>query len=262
MKFNLLYGLLSFMLMSSSYALTQPNQNIIDLGYPIDKNTIYWPTEKGFDLKTVYYGMTPGNYFYSAFKFCTPEHGGTHVDAPRHFSKNGLSVDKIPPSQLMGNAIVIRVDQQVKDHPDYAVTVADIQNFEKKYRSLNNKDIVLFYTGWSKYWPDKKHYLGSDKFGDTKNLHFPGISKAAAEYLVSRKVKGVGLDTASLDTGNSQVFWAHRILLGANLFGIENLAELNSLPPIGAILIVAPMKIAGGSGAPARVFALIPSKSP
>ena len=260
MKNKILGASIGIMLSTCSYALPHTNNNIIDLSYPFDKNTIYWPTEKGFDLKTVFYGMSPGNYFYSAFKFCAPEHGGTHVDAPRHFSKNGLTVDQIPPKQLIGNAVVIYVDKEVNKNTDYAVTAADIQKFEKKYRPLNEQDIVLFYTGWGKYWKDKKHYLGTNQFGDTKNLHFPGISKEAAEYLVARKIKGIGLDTASMDPGNSQDFLAHRVILGANLFGIENLAQLDLLPPVGATLIVAPMKIAGGSGGPARIFALIPPK--
>lgn len=250
-----------FSLILTNASLAAPDaKNIIDLGYSFDKNTVYWPTEKGFDIKTVFYGMRPGNYFYSAFKFCAPEHGGTHVDAPRHFSEHGLTVDEIPPEQLMGNAVVIHVDKEALKNKDYEVTVADIQNFEKQYRPLNEQDIVLFYTGWSKYWPNKKQYMGSDKLGDTKNLHFPGISKEAAEYLVSRKVKGIGLDTASLDTGHSEDSWAHRTLLGANIYGIENLTQLQLLPPIGATIIVSPMKIKGGSGGPARVFAILPTK--
>lgn len=244
---------------SFSFSLPQASK-IVDMTYAFDKNTVYWPTEKGFARETVFYGIkpSPADYFYSAFKFCAPEHGGTHIDAPIHFSQNGITVDQIPPEQLLGNAVVIHVDIQTQENKDYAVTVADIHNFEKKYRPLNEQDIVLFYTGWGKYWPNKKQYMGSDTFGDTENLHFPGLSKEAAEYLVKRKVKGIGLDTASLDPGNSKDFWAHRTLLGANLYGVENLANLELLPPLGTTLIVAPMKIKGGSGGPTRVFALLP----
>ena len=259
MNIKLMSTFLSLLLFNSVYAASSTNPTIVDLTYPFDKNTIYWPTEKGFDLKTVFYGMSPGHYFYSAFKFSMPEHGGTHVDAPRHFSEKGLTVDQISPDNLIGNVVVIPVDKQAQTQKDYAITVEDIQNFEKKVRPLTDKDIVLFHTGWSQYWPDKKKYLGSDVPGDTKNLHFPGLSKAAAEYLVSLKVKAVGLDTASLDPGNSRDFIAHRVLLGANVYGIEHLTKLNSLPPIGATLIVAPMKISGGSGGPARIFAIVPA---
>lgn len=230
---------------------------VLDLTYSFNKNTIYWPTEKGFQRSTLFYGPTDKGYFYSAFKFCAPEHGGTHLDAPRHFSKYGHTVDEIPPTQLIGNALVVDVEDKVKNNRDYAITVEDIKSFEKKYRPLNDQDIVLFHTGFGKYWNNKKNYLGSDKLGDVTHLHFPGLSKEAAHYLVSRKIKGIGIDTASMDPGNSKEFWAHRIILGANLYGIENVAYLGSLPSVGAQLIVAPMKIEGGSGAPTRVYALL-----
>lgn len=248
-----------FLLFSTLLAPTLQAQHLVDLTYPYDQHTIYWPTERGFQLQTEANGMTSKGYFYSAFKFSAPEHGGTHIDAPRHFSKQGLTVDQLPVSQLMGDAVVIDVRKPVATNPDYAITVNDIQSFEKAHRSLQPTDIVLFYTGWGTYWKDKKKYLGSDKFGDVKHLHFPGISKEAATYLVTKKIKGLGIDTASMDPGVESQFWAHRILLGANLFGIENVAYLGSLPPVGATVIVAPMKIAGGSGGPTRVFALIPS---
>lgn len=166
-------------------------------------------------------------------------------------------MDQIPIDALQGDAIVINVASQVEANRDYAFRVRDIKAFEKQHRSIRAGDIVLFRTGWGKYWGDKKHYLGSDKFGDTQHLHFPGLSKAAATYLVNKKVKAIGLDTPSLDPGPSAAFWAHRLILGANIYGIENIANLDSLPPVGATLIVAPMKIKGGSGGPARVYGLI-----
>lgn len=238
--------------------LQAASTDLIDLTYPFDSKTIYWPTEKGFSLKKFFYGLTPKGYFYSAYHYCAPEHGGTHIDAPRHFSKEGLAVDQLPVSQFMGPAVVIDVQKQVEQNRDYAITVEDIKNFEKHYRPLNAQDIVIFRTGWGQYWGDKKKYLGTDKFGDVKHLHFPGISKEAAQYLVDHKVKAIGLDTPSLDPGVCTEFWAHRIILPANLYGIENVANSNVLPPVGATLIVAPMKIAGGSGAPSRLYALMP----
>lgn len=258
MKMRVLFVLLSFLLINLSYSCPQHAPKIIDLTHSFDKDSIYWPTEKGFHLKKIFYGKTPAGFFYSSFKFCAPEHGGTHIDAPRHFAEHGLSVDQIPAEQLMGNAVVINLTKKIQKQADYEISVADLQNFEKKYRPFNAQDIVLFYTGWGKYWGNKKIYLGTNKFGDIKHLHFPGISKQAAEYLVKSKVKGVGIDTASLDPGSqSHEFWAHRVILGANLYGIENIASLHLLPPVGAQLIVAPMKIAGGSCGPTRLFALI-----
>jgi len=254
---RLLYSIFSLILLNNSIASTLSNKQVIDLTYPFNNSTIYWPTEKGFNLKSIFYGKTPGGFFYSAYQFCAPEHGGTHLDAPRHFSKNGFTVDKIPVSQFIGSAVVINVVEQANKNTDYEITKADIKNFEKKYRKLNKNDIVLFYTGWGKYWNNKKQYLGSDKLGDVKHLHFPGLSKQAAEYLVQSQIKGIGIDTASMDPGKSQDFWVHRIILGANLFGIENVAHLDLLPAVGGEIIVAPMKISNGSGGPTRVLGIL-----
>ena len=257
---RLIFQALILYFLSFTHAMASNNQqhNIIDLTYPFNEKTIYWPTEKGFKLQKIFYGETSKGYFYSAYKFCAPEHGGTHVDAPRHFFINGWTIDKIPLDVLHGHTVVIDVALKVKNNRDYAVNINDIKLFEKHYRRINSQDIVLFYTGWGKYWRNKKHYLGNDKLGDTKDLHFPGISKAAAQYLVDKKVKGIGLDTPSLDPGISSEFWAHRIILGANIYGIENLANVQLLPPVGAEIIVAPMKIQEGSGAPARIYAIGP----
>lgn len=253
--------LLSSTLVSANTFVPTKHTTMVDLTHPFSRQTIYWPTEKGFQLKPVYYGKTPQGYFYSAYTFCAPEHGGTHIDAPRHFSKNGITVDNIAIDNLQGNALVINVSAAVKKNRDYAVRVEDIQYFEKQYRPIHQHDIVLFYTGWGKYWDDKKHYLGTSLLGDTKHLHFPGISREAAAYLIKHKVAAIGLDTPSLDPGPSLEFWAHRVILGAGIYGIENLANLQALPPLGATLIVAPMKIKHGSGAPARIFAIIPKKT-
>ena len=254
---QLCYRVFGWVLLSTTVAWSFSKSHVVDLTYSFNASTIYWPTEKGFNLKSIFYGKTTGGYFYSAYQFCAPEHGGTHLDAPRHFSQSGHTVDQIPVSQLIGPVVVINVTEQVKKQTDYAITVADIENFERKYRRLNQQDIVLF-TGWGKFWKNKKQYLGSDKLGDVEHLHFPGLSKQAANYLVQRHIKGIGIDTASMDPGQSRNFWAHRIILGANLFGIENIAQLDLLPAVGAELIVAPMKITNGSGAPTRVLAFLP----
>ena len=247
----MLFGFFTFILQSSFAAQT------IDLTHEFDKDTIVWPTEKGFEKKTVYYGTKPEGFFYSAFKFCTPEHGGTHIDAPIHFSEHGLTVDEIKPKNLMGQAIVVDVHEKVKLQKDYAISLEDIKAFEKAHRPIHKGDIVFFRTDWSKHWHDKKTYLGTDVFGDTKNLHFPGISEEAAKYLVQVKVKGIGIDSASMDPGQSKNFKVHRIILAANLYGIENLKNLDQLDPIHNFIIAAPMKIKGGSGGPTRVFAII-----
>ncbi|NDH09306.1 MAG: cyclase family protein [Gammaproteobacteria bacterium] len=229
---------------------------MFDLTHTFDEKTIYWPTEKGFKRQTIFFGKTTKDYFYSAYKFCAPEHGGTHIDAPIHFAENGISVDQIPIQALMGNAVVIDVSGQVKENANYLISQQDIERFEQQYRTLGVKDIVLFRTDWSKFWDNKKKYLGSDILGDVQHLHFPGLSKEAAQYLIYRQVKGLGIDSPSMDAGQSKDFPVHRLILGANKYGLENLTNLAQIPPIGAQLIIAPMKIKGGSGAPTRVFAI------
>jgi kynurenine formamidase len=119
--------------------------------------------------------------------------------------------------------------------------------------------IVLLRTGWGKRWPDPKRYLGDDMAGEAARLHFPSYGREAAELLVKeRKVAALGVDTASIDYGSSRDFIVHRIAGAANVPGLENLANLEELPETGAWIIALPMKIAGGSGGPLRIVALIP----
>lgn len=231
---------------------------IVDLTYPFNAETIYWPTAKGFELKKIFSGMTEGGYFYSGNTFCAPEHGGTHLDAPIHFSRRGKTVDQLSLEQLAGPVIVLDLRDKVGNNSDYLIPPQDIKEWEKNHQKITNENIVLFLTGWGRFWGDKKRYLGTDIFGDVQNLHFPGLSEEASRYLAKKNIKGVGIDTPSLDRGASKDFMAHRILLGKNIYGLENVAHIEKLPFVGATLYVAPMKIEKGTGAPARVFAVVP----
>ncbi|HYS09008.1 MAG TPA: cyclase family protein [Myxococcales bacterium] len=232
---------------------------LIDLTHPFDARTLYWPSGEGsFQLKQLAYGPTQAGYFYSAYSFCTPEHGGTHMDAPIHFAEGGLTVDRIPPDRLVGPAVVIEASGKAALDPDYRVTAQDIEAEEKARGQIPRGAIVLLRTGWAKRWPDRKTYFGDDKPGDTSNLHFPGLAADGAKLLVARRIAGVGLDTPSIDHGPSKDFIAHQILMKAGIYALENLASLDSVPPRGATLYALPMKIGGGSGAPVRVLALLP----
>jgi kynurenine formamidase len=234
-------------------------ERVVDLTWSFDADTVYWPTAKTFDLDVVARGETPGGYWYEANQFCAAEHGGTHLDAPCHFAEGRRTVEAIPLERLIGPAAVIDVRQACADDRDYRVQVADIRAHEEQHGPLPQGAIVLFWTGWGERWPDRKRYLGDDRPGAVSDLHFPGISREAATLLAEeRDVAAVGLDTASLDHGPSTDFIAHQILNGANISGLENVAHLEKLPARGATLFAIPMKIAGGSGAPARIFALLP----
>jgi len=231
---------------------------LVDLTYSYNEQTIYWPNAKGFRHQKDTWAKTAGGYWYAAGEFASAEHGGTHMDSPIHFGEGKRTLDQIPVANLVGPAAVIDVAAKAaKDH-DYRITREDILGWEATNGKINPGMIAVFWTGWGQYWPDKKEYLGSDVPGDTTHLHFPGLSREAAELLVERQVSGVGIDTASLDYGPSTDFIVHQTLNGANIYGLENVAHAERLPATGATLIALPMKIEDGSGGPVRIVALMP----
>jgi kynurenine formamidase len=232
---------------------------LVDLTYTFDDKTIYWPTEDGFHKQVEFAGVTPGGYYYAANKIAAAEHGGTHMDAPLHFAEGHLAADAVPLSSLIAPAAVIDVSTAADKDRDYRLTVADLQAWEAKHGRLPDGAIVLLRSGWGRRWPDKEAYLGTAKPGDTGNLHFPGFSKEAAEWLLAnRSIDAIGIDTASIDYGPSKDFIVHQTILGANKPAFENVANLDRLPEEGAAVIALPMKIGGGSGGPARIIALLP----
>lgn len=233
----------------------------VDLTHPFSKETIYWPTSEPFKLETVAEGRTGQGYFYSAYKFCAAEHGGTHLDAPVHFAEGKASVDQIPVEHLTGQAIKLDVSAKAEADRDYQISVADFTEWEAKHGRIPDGAIVLLETGFSRYWPDKLKYLGTEKRGQegVDELHFPGLAPEAAEWLVqNRKIKAVGLDTASIDYGQSKQFQSHQALLGHEILVFENVADLHQIPVKGAEITALPMKIEGGSGAPLRIVAFVP----
>jgi len=231
---------------------------LVDLSYAFDEQTIYWPNAEGFRHHKTGWAITPGGYWYAAGEFTSAEHGGTHLDSPIHFSQGKRTVDQIPVSDLVAPAAVIDVTAATSQDRDYRASPGDITAWEQAHGAIAPRTIVVIRTGWGKHWPDRKQYLGSDVPGDVTHLHFPGISREAAELLVQRRVNGVGIDTASLDYGPSTDFIVHRVLNGANIYGVENIANAERLPPAGATLVALPMKIAEGSGGPVRVIAVLP----
>ena len=236
---------------------------LVDLSHSFSEETIYWPTEEGFKFEREFDGLTEKGYYYAANKFCSPEHGGTHIDAPIHFLKDGQTVDQIPIEQLFSQTIVVNVSEKSKENSDYEVSIKDFTNWESIHGKIPDDSIVLLYTGFGKYWPDKLKYIGTSKSGQQalSELHFPGLHPDAAKWLVeNRKINAVGLDTASIDFGQSKLFHSHRILCKNNIPPIENVANLDQLPETGAYVVALPMKIAGGSGAPLRMVAIIPEK--
>ncbi len=233
---------------------------VVDLTHPFDADTIYWPTSPTrFQLTTLTSGMTEGGWFYSANSFCAPEHGGTHLDAPIHFGRGQKTVDQVPVRQLVAPAIRIDVAEAAASDPDHRLSLAEVRAWEKRHGTIPGGAIVLLRTGWSRLWPDRKRYLGDDTPGDASNLHFPSYGADAAGFLVrERHVGALGVDTASIDHGPSKDFPVHRLVAAANVPGLENLTDLESVPEAGAWVVALPMKIAGGSGGPLRAIALVP----
>ena len=233
---------------------------LVDLTHAFDARTPYWPTSPGgFRLERLSAGTTPGGWYYSANAFEAPEHGGTHLDAPIHFAEGGATAERVALERLVAPAVVIDVSARAATDPDYQLTRDDVLAFEARHGTIRPGTIVLLRTGWSRRWPDRKAYLGDDTPGDASRLHFPSFGEDAARLLVEeRRVAAIGADVASIDHGQSRDFRVHRIAAAADVPGFENLANLDALPPTGAMVIALPMKIAGGSGGPLRAIALVP----
>jgi kynurenine formamidase len=237
-----------------------PGGRIVDLSHSFDAETIYWPTEEGFQLEKEHDGPTDKGYYYASNKFCAPEHGGTHIDAPRHFAAGHPTVDEIPLEQLTGAGILVDISKQCEANRDYQVTAEDFQAWEKKNGTIPRGAIVLLRTGFGRRWPDRLSYLGTNErgAGAVARLHFPGLHPEAARWLTtSRSIKAVGLDTASIDYGQSTMFESHRLLFEKNVPAFENLANLDGLPSKDFFIVALPMKIKGGSGGPLRVIAIV-----
>ena len=232
----------------------------VDLTHAFSANSIFWPTDTaGFKLDTLSYGKTTGGWFYSSFRYSAAEHGGTHLDAPIHFAEGRTTSDAIPVDRLVGPAVVI--DVSARAHKDYVVSVDDFTQWESEHGAIPNGAIVLIRTGWGQKYGDRTAYLGTSQTGAAAvaQLHFPGLGADAAQWLVAnRNVDAVGIDTPSIDHGQSADFRSHVILYEKDIPGFENVANLESLPAVGSYVMALPMKIKDGSGGPLRIVAYVP----
>ena len=234
---------------------------LVDLSHAFDTQTIFWPTSDPFRLETVSDGVTEAGYYYAANNFFTAEHGGTHLDAPIHFARGRQPVDRIPLERLVGEAFVVDVTDAAEGDADYEVSIEDLARAERDAGPIPEGAIVLLRTGFSRRWPDAERYLGTAARGAdaVKDLHFPGLHPDAARWLVAnRSVGAVGIDTASIDRGQSTLYESHRTLFERDIPAMENLTGLERLPSRGATIVALPMKIGGGSGAPLRAIAIVP----
>lgn len=224
---------------------------VIDLTHTMHENMPVWPGGVPFK-KTRLLDYDQG---YQLHKFEMGENAGTHVDAPSHFIKGNRPIDKIPLAELIVPAVVIDVQDRAAVDPDYQLTADDVRAWESRYGAIPAGSLVILNTGWHKRFGDPKRYLNMDA---NKVMRFPGYGKDSAELLVQRNVASIGIDTLSLDHGASKDFSTHVIMLRANKYMIENLANLDALPPTGATVIIGVLPVQDGSQAPARIFALLP----
>ena len=233
--------------------------NIVDLTHAYGEDTVYWPnTPLRFEKTTIFEGAREDGKFYSAFSIAMPEHGGTHLDAPYHFDKDGDKTEAVPLEKLIAPTVVIDVSVKATADPLYRLTPSDILAFEQQNGMIPPGAIVLLRTDWSKRWPNAESYLGGT---DPTALAFPSFGEDAAKLLINdRGAAALGVDTASTDYGPSTDFPVHRVMGASNAPGFENLTNLDRLPATGAYLVALPMKIDGGSGGPLRAVALVPEK--
>jgi kynurenine formamidase len=232
--------------------LADPTLEVVDLSYPLGPHT---PT---FGGKPQFSSREVGGPNYSVKEVELNEHTGTHVDAPAHFVKGGLSVDMLSARSLVAPAVVVDVRKQCEKEPEYRVTAADLQAWEKKNGKIPYGALVIAVTGWSAKWADPKSYRNAD---DKGLLHFPGFGEDAIDWLLAnrQRIAGLAIDTLSVDYGASTGFEVHKKSHKAGWYHVENLDRPERLPAKGATVVVGVIPFVGGSGAPARVIALLPA---
>lgn len=220
---------------------------VVDLGHPLSESDPSWSGEKVFSRSGV-----KGDGF-AMGKFSSDEHFGTHLDAPVH-AGGAWTTDQIPVERLVRPGVCVNIEGAAAKDEDYRLTVEDILRFEAKAGRIPEGVVVLVATGWDRRWPDQVRYM-NDRAGVK---HFPGLSVEAAALLArERKVAGIGIDTPSVDYGPSAKFETHHTTMPANVYHIENATNLTTLPPSGFTVVVAPIDLAGGSGGPTRIFAIL-----
>jgi len=234
--------------------------DVVDLSYELNNETVSWPTHTPFTLIVRHKGLyhaglkeDDDNFWFEINDFTTSEHTGTHMDAPGHFGRDRWSVNEIPANHFIGPVSLVDLRAKVKDNVDYEITAKDLQQWEFE-QGTRLRPLVILWTGWASHWPNKERYLGTST-NDTSLCHFPGLHPDAAQWLVdNRRIHGVGIDTVSIDYGQSRRFMSHRILAEKNIFMLENLNTnaLNATAFLDPLLVVSPLKITTGSGSPVR----------
>lgn len=235
------------------FPLTIAIKQVIHLSHVIDLNIPQWPGDPPVEFETVAEREQDGYYLR---RFSIGEHSATHINAPNSFYADGASIDQYPAQQLVVPSVVINICSQAAANPDYALAIADILAWEQQYGLVPAFSVVLLYTGWQSKWLDTEQFIKQDAIG---GRHFPGFSREATGFLLSeRQIAGVGIDTHGVDSGQDDTFASNRLVLAHRCIVLENLTNLDQLPPIGTTLVIGVLRLRGGSGSPAAVLALVP----
>ncbi|MFB3917750.1 MAG: cyclase family protein [Terriglobales bacterium] len=228
---------------------------VVDLTHTISASAPTWEgaSQSPYSARVV---ATYKENGYFARDISLPEHFATHIDAPAHFGRGHWTVEKIPPERLVRPLVVLDVSAGAAKNPDYSISVEDVAKWEDANGHMLPGAVVITRTGWENRWNSPRQYRNADAKGV---MHFPGYSLLAAQFLVEgRNALGLGIDTLSIDPGQSTDFPVHHYSAEHAVYGIENVANLADLPPAGGLVVVAPIKLEGGSGGPVRILALLP----
>ena len=228
-----------------------PFRRVMDLTHTLSASFPVFPFYKPFAMRSLAMVEREG---FGAYELCYAEHTGTHVDAPAHFVAGGASIDALAVSRFLAPLVVVSIVDRAARDDDAILTVDDLTEWERRHGRIPDGAVVAVHSGWEERLSDPARFANADAMGV---MHHPGIGREAAEWLVNeRAITGAAVDTLSLDIGASTTYDAHVVLLGAGKYGLENVANLGSVPPSGATLIVGAPKHEGGTGGPARLIAL------
>lgn len=226
-------------------------RDVHDLTHTFSSRLPVFPAFKPMQIRQRF---TIGRDGFFANEITFDEHTGTHLDAPVHFVANGGSADRIAVDRLIAPLAVVSIQARAAKDADAMVAVDDLLAWEKRYGRLPAGAFVAMHSGWEAHIGNADRFLNRDARG---TMHAPGFSEAAARFLVEeRDIVGAGVDTLSLDAAAAQKFVAHLALLGAGKYGVELMANLARVPPVGATIIVGGPKHDGASGGPVRVLAV------
>lgn len=251
---SLALALLLFAQHKSAMSDPKLQSSVIDLTHNLNDRSPNWEGTEQSPFAAKELGNLERDGYYSR-TFSTQEHYGTHLDAPAHFAHGMWTVDQIPAERLVRPLVVLNVRKRASNNPDYEVSVEDIAEWENAHGEIPSGAVVMAYTGWEDRWNSAKLFNNFDK---NRVPHYPGFSLQAAEFLVkTRDTIGLGIDTMSVDKGATSDYPVHQFTSRASVYHLENVANLALVPAAGATVVVAPIKLENGSGAPVRLLALV-----